>query len=293
MVNKSVSVIIPTLDRGEVLLNTLRDLLKQKYPDFEIIAVDQTDQPMKEVLDFIKIHSSKIKYLHLDQKGLPHARNVGVDKATGEIVLFLDDDIEIKDNDFIEHHIKNYQNKNIGLVGGRVIDRLHKQLPTQEVGRLKYWGLKEITNFDADFKTEIDHAPGGNFSCYRDIYLSVGGFSELYIGNAYREETDFCLRVKKAGYKLIFEPKAMVKHLQYSGGGCRKKDIYEFRYWLVHNGTLFYLRNYPRVLFPIFYSKQVILAFLSSLKRWDFKMFKVRYKALRDGIKYYKESKCL
>lgn len=284
---KKVSVIIPTVNRSVVLLNTLQDLLKQNYQDFEIIVVDQTDHPKKELLDFIK-KNHQIKYVHETRKSSPHARNIGVKNAQGEIILFLDDDVEIKDKNFIKYHLDNYQTSKISLVGGRVIYNWNDHRALSQVGRLKYWGLKEVTNFDSTIKTEIDHAPGGNLSCYKKIFLAVGGFGEVYKGLAHMEETDFCLRVKRAGYKMIFEPKAVLRHLQAPSGGNRAGDIYEFRYWLVHNYVVFYLKNYPKVLFPLCFVKEFIWALGSGLKRGDLKMFKIMYTAIVDGMKYYR-----
>lgn len=288
---KSVSIIIPTLDRAEVLLNTLKDLLRQKYPDFEIVVVDQTEKPAKEVSDFIKTHQNKIKYLHLDRKGSSYARDFGVKNAKGEIVLFLDDDVKISQDDFITKHLENYSDKNIRLVAGRVIDDWNQPNKEKEVGKFKYWGLKEITNFDSLKKMEIQHAPGGNFSCYRDDFLEVGGFGEVYVGNAHMEETDFCFRLKRLGGKFIFEPKAVTHHLHFTSGGNRRNDIYKFRYWIVRNSTFFYLRNYPKILFPLFYFNKLYWAVLSGIKRKDFKMFKVMVNAIRDGVKYYYENR--
>jgi len=55
--------------------------------------------------------------------------------------------------------------------------------------------------------------------------------------------------VKRAGYKAVFEPMAVLKHLQVPSGGNRAQDIYDFRYWLVKNFVVFYLKNYPKILF--------------------------------------------
>lgn len=283
--SKKVSVIIPTLDRHDILINTLKDVLKQDYPDFEIIVVDQTDEPAKAVSDFIKAHH-QIKYIHLDQKSSPYARNIGVKNASGEIVLFLDDDVEIKSHDFISQHLANYLDPQIGLVGGRVVYDFNDIAAIKTVGRLKWWGLKEVTNFNSTVKTQIDHAPGGNLSCYKKVFDEVGGFSEIYKGNAHMEETDFCLRVRRAGYQLIFEPKAILRHLQVGYGGNRADDLYQFRYWLVHNFVVFYLKNYPKVLFPLCFMKEWIWAVGSGLKRGDYKMFQTMYQGMIDGIKY-------
>lgn len=287
---KKVSVVIPSLNRNKVLINTLRDLLKQSYPFFEIIVVDQTDSPNQKFLDFIKVHKDKIKYIQEKKKSSPRARNVGVKLSTGEIILFLDDDVEIKNQKFIQYHLQNFLDPKVGLVGGRVIHQTDGKVPKKlEVGRLKFWGLGEVTNFNATQKAEIDHAAGGNFSVYKKIYDQVGGFAEIYKGNAHMEETDFCLRVKRAGYKMIFEPKAVLLHLQYNQGGNRTQDIYEFRYWLVHNSTVFYLKNYSKILFPLFFMNKLFWTVSSSLKRRDIKMFKTMFGAIIDGYRYYKK----
>lgn len=288
-ITKKVSVIIPSLDRNRILQKTLEDLLKQNYVDFEIIVVDQTQKPNAQFLKFIVAHQDKIKYIIEKKKSSPHARNVGVKAASGEIILFLDDDVEIKNNKFITYHIQNFEDNKVGLVGGRVVHRTvrgdNKISSKVAVGRLKWWGLKEITNFNSAKKCEIDHAAGGNFSVRKNIYEQVGGFSEIYQGNAHMEETDFCLRVKRAGYKLIFEPKAVLVHLAYHTGGNRTADIYDFRYWLVRNSTVFYLKNYPKILFPLFYINKMFWTVTSSLKRRDMKMFRTMAGGIRDGIK--------
>lgn len=285
---KKVSVIIPTLDRSEVLIDTLNSLLRQDYPDFDIIVVDQTENQKKAVIDFIK-KNPKIKYYYCAKKSSPHARNIGVQKANGEIMLFLDDDIEIRDKHFIWHHLENYYDNRIGLVGGRVIYDFNTTPPNhRQVGKLKFFGLLEITNFDAIRKMEIDHAPGGNLSCYKSLFIKVNGFEEIYKGNAHMEETDFCLKIKTTGYKLIFEPKAVLRHLQHKLGGNRVDDFYMFRYWLVHNFIVFYLKNFSKILFPLAFIKEFLWSLTSSLKRMDMKMFRIMTKAIFDGIKYYR-----
>jgi len=281
-----VSVIFPTLDRGEILVNSIKDILKQDYPSFEIIVVDQTEHQEKEVIDFMK-SNPKIKYIHITKKSLPHARNVAATKAKGEILLFLDDDIRIKDPNFISYHQRNFKG-NVGLVGGRVVSDFSLKAPDyKETGKLKFFGLKKITHFDGIRKQEIDHAPGGNMSVYKEVFKKVGGYKEIYGGNAHLEETDFCLRVKRAGLKIIFEPKAVLQHLQYQSGGCRVQDIYELRYWINHNYVFFILENYGKLVFVMLAVRQFFWALLSAIKRTEFKMFKVMFSATIDGYRDY------
>lgn len=283
---KFVSVIFPTLDRDEILLDSLLDVLKQDYPAYEIIVVDQTKSPKREVLEFVQKNQQKINYIHLMQKGSPNARNVAAKAAKGEILIFLDDDIRINQIDFIAKHVRNYQDERVGLVGGRVVETSGRQRGNQdEVGKLKFWGLKKITHFDSKRRQEIDHAPGGNLSVRKEIYFAVDGFKTIYGGNAHLEETDFSLQVKRAGHKLIFEPEASLIHLHFNSGGNRVADIYTLRYWIARNYIVFALENYGRAVATLLAVRELCWAVLSTIKRREIKMFKVMSRGVLDGYR--------
>lgn len=68
----------------------------------------------------------------------------------------------------------------------------------------------------------MDHAPGGNSSVWRPILRDLDGIDEgLQVGAALYEETDFCLRVKRAGHRIYFNGRARVTHLAVATGECR------------------------------------------------------------------------
>jgi len=285
---KFVSVIIPTLNREQILINSIKDVLKQDYRNFEIIVVDQSDTESKEVQFVINKNRKIIKYIHLTKKSLTNARNVGVKNSKGEIVLFLDDDIKIKSNKFIYYHALNYDDPKIGGIAGRILGNdVIIDDKIKEVGKFKYLGLKVISNFSAKFRTYVDTVQGCNHSFSKKAYYEAGGYCNLYKGSAHMEETDFSFRVKNKGYDLVFDPRAELIHLMYPVGGCRVENIYETRYWIVHNYTFFFLKYYNPFLFPVYFMKQFIWASLSGIKRADFKMFLKINKALVDGYKYY------
>ncbi len=290
---KKVSIIIPTLNRGKQLLNTIQDILKQHYAKFEIIIVDQTLNQDWQVKKYFRDYNGKneVKYIHIKEKGTPNAKNVGANAAKGDILIFLDDDIVIKRNDFIAQHVSNYENPKVGAVGGRVLMNSDRDInEIKEVGKFKYFGLVEITNFNANFRTEIDHVYGCNQSYRREAFVKAGGFKKIFKGNAHYEEADLSMRVKKAGYIIIFDPLAELFHL-HSVGGCRVKNEYELRYWLIHNATLFYLRNYPHYFFIVYFFKQFFWALFSGIKRLDYHMFAIMIEALYQGKKYYETNK--
>ena len=89
-----ISVIIPTHNRVEKLVNAIRNVNKQKLVNVEIIIVDDASKDKtKEVVSKIKLKQSNIKYFkNKSKKGAAFSRNLGVKKAKGKYIAFLDDD---------------------------------------------------------------------------------------------------------------------------------------------------------------------------------------------------------
>src|SRR5438046_421159 len=107
LVNRRVSLVVPTYDRGEILRQTIEMALNQDYPNLEVIVVDQTRQPLPSVLSFVEDLGDRIKYLRLAVPNLPAARNAAVRASTGEIVIFIDDDVIIG-SDYVSAHLQAY-----------------------------------------------------------------------------------------------------------------------------------------------------------------------------------------
>ena len=82
--------------------------------------VDQSDEVCSELMEIVKNHCAQIHYYKIFTKGLPHARNYGLRRAIGEVIIFCDDDV-IPGHNFIENHLQNYKEKDVGGVGGRFI----------------------------------------------------------------------------------------------------------------------------------------------------------------------------
>ena len=98
-----VSLIIPTYNRQKISLQTLQYLKQQSISGFEVILVDQTASNDNDLQNF-KNDVFKYKYLKITETGLPNARNVGVENAKGNILVFIDDD-SIPDSKLIQSYI--------------------------------------------------------------------------------------------------------------------------------------------------------------------------------------------
>src|SRR4051794_6065693 len=106
-----VSVIVASYRRFLPLLNTIRALQAQRYPNVEIIIADQnTAWPEEHQKTVAALQlDRRIQWLALPSPGVVSARNQAVKRSCGEILLFVDDDVAIPDAFFIHRHVRNYQ----------------------------------------------------------------------------------------------------------------------------------------------------------------------------------------
>ena len=101
---RRVSVVLPTYRREELLCAALEDVLAFKYPDLEIIVVDQTPEHAPGTRAFLDAVADRVRLIRQPRPHVVTALNAGVAAARGEIVLFLDDDVRIADPDFVRAH---------------------------------------------------------------------------------------------------------------------------------------------------------------------------------------------
>ena len=122
-----ISVIMPTYNRAYVIDRAILSVLKQTYRDYELIIVDDgsDDNTSTKVQRF---EDERIIYIKLENnRGASFARNVGIKKANGEYITFLDSDNEWRPN-YLENRYKSIEINNSDFVFGPTI--LHKEEKT-------------------------------------------------------------------------------------------------------------------------------------------------------------------
>lgn len=203
-----VSVIVPFHNNYRTLRRTLLSLINQNFPEvkYEILLVNDgsTDGSLDSIKDLLEKSDVKIKCLSsAKHKGCFNARNIGLKNSEGQIVAFIDAD-EIADESWLEC----------------LIEPLLKYKEVQGVTG------KVTTDADASLIVPLIHAPidacrvtpkgfvlagSGNVAYRKDILLKLGGFDEEF-DPRFRGDSDLCLRVLENGFKVIYEPKAIVYH---------------------------------------------------------------------------------
>jgi GT2 family glycosyltransferase len=216
---EDVSVAIPTYERGEVLVATLRALIAQRPG--EILVLDQTNSHPADVeaalMDFER--QGQIQWEHLARPAIPPAMNAGLLRSTRPIVLYVDDDI-LPAPDLVSAHAAAYSSDTTWAVAGQVLQP--GEVPTSaRAWRTDGFGAYLDFSFCYSKTTFIENGISCNLSMRRQQALAVGGFDENFEGAAYRYETEFCRRLCRGGGRILFEPRASVHHLRAPRGGTR------------------------------------------------------------------------
>jgi len=222
----SLDVVIPTYQRGPLLLETIDYLQRQSVPANNLIIVDQTkyavDSPVAEKL--ARLHKSKaINWLRLEEPSIPNAMNQGLLASNADYVLFLDDDI-IPVDDLIEQHLKQLHRSDVVATVGQILQPSQKPVALTKESYGKGFTIDLNFPFNATEIRSIQNCMAGNLVVHRETAITCGGFDTNFVGAAYRFETEFCRRLLKFSNKLcLFVPKARIHHLKAISGGTRSK----------------------------------------------------------------------
>lgn len=211
-----ISVIISTfsIDRVELVKNSIRSLLVQTLKPDEILLVLDSD---KELLQFYKSNiSDGVKIIDSETTGLSNARNVGIKYAQGEVVAFIDDDAEA-DSHWIETILENFKKEDVLVVGGIVKPLWPDKRPIWFPEELNwiigctYKGHPENLGF-------IRNPIGCNMSFKKDVFKKIGYFRSD-IGRYGKklmdaEEVEISMRIIKnfPNSKILYDPANIVYH---------------------------------------------------------------------------------
>lgn len=219
-----VTVALPTFERGPLLVDTLRALLGDPRPAGEVLVVDQTSRHAPEVeaalaqLERLR----RVRHLRLPRPSITAAMNTALREARGGLVLFLDDDI-VPAPGLVAAHAAAYEDDATWAVAGQVLQPGEEPLPVGAPLRRAAEGLRADLDFPfrSSSRAFVSNVMAGNLSVRRARALAAGGFDENFEGVAYRFETEFARRLGRAGGRILFEPRASIRHLRAPRGGTR------------------------------------------------------------------------
>lgn len=227
-----VSIIIPTFNRMDELDETLDSIIKQTIPPNEVLIVDDSDSDTilslisERKIEFFQKRIDLIFIKNWKKKSSAIARNVGIEKAKGDVILFLDDDVVLH-GDYIKNILELYADNPdaVGVQGfitnfpiifrSRYINALAKIFYLGYVSKNE---CKVLPSTNLTYPSEVNRIiecqwlSGANQS-YRRNHLNDFRFDENFLKYSFKEDFDLSYRVyKKYPHSLFMTPNAQLIH---------------------------------------------------------------------------------
>lgn len=214
MDEKKIAIIISTYNQEKLLEICIDSLVKKvKYKNYKIYLVDDSGfgkigKNIKKKFKFVNVIINK------KNLGFSKSNNLGITEAINnynpDYFLLLNDDAEIIQGDCLKKMIKIGENDGrIGVLGGKIV---YPDLSLQNMGGyLKGWEIKKETDENKKKIFEVDHVMGAFFMIKKEVIEKIGLLDEIY-SPYLLEDTDYCLRAKGYGYKIMIVPDVMVVH---------------------------------------------------------------------------------
>lgn len=270
-------IFVPTSNRLDALEQCLESLSKQSRRDFRVLLVGlRADEQVEKLI--LKFSQIEIQYFIQKKKGLIGAANEALQVAENEIFVRIDDDT-VQDEFWYENLIKTFESdEHIGGVTGptvmseegvksRDLTAYLEKFKTSQNPLLRVFyslyndylyenKMYEVSQFlksgvftlGSNFpqaaalpaSLEVNNLEACNWSARTAILKEIGGYDEIYVkGLGDYHEADAALKIQKAGYKLIFNPKVKLRHNVEVGTVAKARPA---PYWRIQNFIIFYFR---------------------------------------------------
>lgn len=216
--NSKVSIIIPTKDKKNLLKRCISSIEKNtSYKNYEIIIVDNNSGKNETISYLNSIRHTVIKYNF--PFNFSKINNFAASHASGDYLLFLNDDTAPIESDWLSEMISIAQQENVGIVGAKLVYSSnliqHAGLVFLESGAgfhpmqgidsnsPGYFGfLNVVRNFSA--------VTGACLLISKKIFEEIGGFDDKF--DLYYGDADICLKVIDRGYRVVYTPHAKLLH---------------------------------------------------------------------------------
>jgi GT2 family glycosyltransferase len=229
----TVTVIEPTRNRADLLRKCVEGIRQTRYPRIEIVIVDnESDDP--QTVDFLfELEASGAKVIRAPGPfNYSRLNNQAVSLATGELLCFLNNDVEMIDPDWLRLLVLQAARPDIGAAGAMLLypDRTiqHAGVFTGIGGGAghghRYLGMDEPGYFErSHIPQRVSAVTGACLVVAREKFLAVGGFDEENFPVAFND-VDLCLKLNERGWQAFYEPRAkLIHHESKSRGSDRLK----------------------------------------------------------------------
>jgi glycosyltransferase involved in cell wall biosynthesis len=279
-----VSVIVRSYNRLDACTELLELLLKQDWEDYEVIVVEQStlkSPEQEQRLQALAERAPRLRILQRPPLGPPGARNEGCRHATGEVLLFIDDDDQPVSRQWIRQHAENFSDTTVvGVSGGDILS------PEESLTRCPYRSLPRARRRNISYSLlgvpycyprlrervePVGWLRGGNSAVRRALVEAVGGWDEGVVDH---EEHSFAFRMRRhlpPGHRLVFDPRPVILRRNDLGGGLERRfagAATTYRRWFDYFHRIY--ASYHRLRFVALYpAYPALLAYLTAKWVWE------------------------
>lgn len=216
-----VTILIVLFNQAGLSLLCLKTLEAIKNVDYEIIIVDNASTDRVQELLY-RIEGARILRNH-ENEGFLRAVNQGAKFAEGEYLVLLNNDALLFPDTLSNAVACLDNNSSAGAVGGQIL--LWNGL-VQESGSiiwkdgscLGYGRNDDPHKFEYRFTRHVDYCSGAFLMIRNHLFKALEGFDTDY-SPAYYEDTDFCVRLWKSGYSVMYDPSVKIRHFEFASTG--------------------------------------------------------------------------
>jgi GT2 family glycosyltransferase len=216
---RRISIIIATRDRIDLLSRCINSITtKTSYPNYEIIVVDN-ESKSEEAREYFRNFEHRLLHFH-GPFNFSALNNLAVEQTHAPWLLFLNNDVEVIDSEWLTVMAEHVQRREVGAVGARL---LYPNDTVQHAGVvLGVGGIAEhaFRHFPADapgvarqlqVTRNYSSVTGACLLTRREVFEEVGGFDEERLPVTFND-VDLCLKMRRAGYLIVYTPFAKLYH---------------------------------------------------------------------------------
>lgn len=244
-----VSIVVPTRDAAALLRQCVESLLaKTDYPDFELLVVDNGSREPVALAYLAELERRPgVRVLRWDRPfNFSAINNFAVQEASGGVVCLLNNDTEVITSEWLTEMVSQLAQPGVGVVGAKLFypdgrvqhagdtvgpggcaNHLHQFLPGEAPG---YCHRAVVAQ-------ELSAVTAACLVTWRSLYLQLGGLNERWLPVTFND-VDYCLRARRAGYRVVFTPHAQLYHHESVSRGRVQGWRKELRAW----GEMCYMR---------------------------------------------------
>jgi ADP-heptose:LPS heptosyltransferase/GT2 family glycosyltransferase len=235
-----VSIIVPTCAAGDLIRTCIETLrASTRYPDYQIVCIENIPNDRTETKRWLR-QNADVVFETAEPFNWSRYNNLAAARASGKYLLFLNDDIEIIEPDWLDALVEHVQRPEIGVVGAQLLypDRTvqHAGVILDQAGRGRH-AFRHQQQSDPGYfgmaltQRNVISVTGACLLTRRDTYERLGGFEEAHaIVNG---DLDFCMKSWRAGLLNIYTPYAQLIHHELASRS-RLEDRYDARVFKDH-----------------------------------------------------------